>query len=126
MPITPSTALESDILKGIQNREVITTILNQIDYYSKVLPSVETIDIDGDTGSVVGLKSREPKQWGPKLKSEDFEPNEALKATATIEAKDKLIFYTVFSESIEKLAVGEKIAETLAKQSDQVAYDAAV
>src|SRR5207248_3176562 len=44
---------------------------------------------------------------------------------AEITQKSKLIFSTVFSEPIERLAVGDKVHDTVAKQANQVSYDIA-
>jgi len=119
--------LENEVLKNLHNREVIASILNQTVKYSKILPFIETIDIDGDTGKVVSIKSREPKKYSLNYDPHDFGPNEVLVHKTTIEDEDKLIFHTTFSEPIEKLAIGEgKLSTAIAKQTHQVSYDSAM
>ncbi|CAI2161882.1 14273_t:CDS:2 [Funneliformis geosporum] len=89
--------LENEFLKGLRNRTVIGKIQNQVIKDSKILPHVEVLTNPGD----------------------------AVTHKAEITDEDKLIFYTVFSEPIEKIAVGDKASETVAKQAKQVAYDIA-
>ncbi|CAG8437883.1 8406_t:CDS:2 [Ambispora leptoticha] len=117
--------LENEFLKGLRNRTVVGDIQNQTIVQSKILPHIKVLNIPGDVLKIVGLKSNRPRKFTWDYDQKKFGPGDAVIHKAEITDDDKLIFYTVFSEPIEKIAVGEKSAETIAKQADQVAYDIA-
>lgn len=117
--------LENEFLKGLRNRTVIGDIQNQVIKNSKILPHIQILETPGDVLKIIGLKSNRPKKFSWDYKEKEFGPGEAVVHKAEITDDDKLIFYTVFSEPIEKIAVGDKSAETIAKQTNQVSYDIA-
>ena len=118
--------LENDVLKGLLNRTVIIDLLNQVETKSRILPHIQVIDVTGDVVKMVGLVSNKPKQFNWGYKAEEFGPSEAVVYKSELTEKDKWIFYYVFSEPIEKLAVDpEKLSGAIAKQTDQVSYDVA-
>jgi hypothetical protein len=117
--------LESEFLKGLRNRTVIGDIQNQVVKKSKFLQYVQVLDIPGDVLKIIGLKSNRPKQFTWDYKEKEFSPGETIVHKAEITDKDKLIFFTVFSEPIEKIAVGDRVHDTIAKQTNQVSYDIA-
>ncbi|CFW92956.1 protein of unknown function [endosymbiont DhMRE of Dentiscutata heterogama] len=112
--------LENEFLLGLQNQTVIADVFAQIRAKSKFLPKIKTVQVDGDVFKVVGLKSNEPKQFSWNYKEQEFGPNEVASYKGRIEDKDKLIFYTVFSESIEQLALGGKAPTSVALQTQQL------
>lgn len=117
---------ENELLKGLRNRTVVADILNQVEYTSKILPHIQVVEIPGDTIKIVGLTSNRPKQFTWNYKKEEFGPSEAVVFKDEITDKDKKIFYSVFSEPIEKIAIDpDKIDMAVAKQANQVSYDIA-
>ena len=117
--------LENELLKGLRNQTVIGKIQNQVIKESKILPHIQILNAPGDVLKIIGLKSNRPKQFTWDYDSKKFGPGDTVTHKAEITDKDKLIFYTVFSEPIEKIAVGDKVSETVAKQAAQVSYDIA-
>ena len=117
--------LENEFLKGLRNRTVIGKIQNQVIKESDILPHVQILNHPGDVLKIIGLRSNRPKKFTWDYKEKEFGPGDTVTHKAEITDKDKLIFYTVFSEPIEKIAVGDKVTETIAKQGSQVAYDIA-
>jgi len=117
--------LENELLKGLRNQTAIGKIQNQIVKKSDILPHIQVLTNPGDVLKIIGLKSNRPKEFSWDYDQKKFGPGETVTHKAEITDKDKLIFYTVFSEPIEKIAVGDKVSETVAKQGRQVAYDIA-
>lgn len=117
--------LENEFLKGLRNQTVIGDVQNQVISKSKILPHITVLEQPGDVIKIVGLKSNRPKKFTWNYKEKEFSPGDAVVHKAEITDDDKLIFYTVFSEPIEKIAVGDKVGETVAKQANQVSYDIA-
>ena len=117
--------LENEFLKGLKNQTVVGKIENQVIKESKILPHIQVLTTPGDVLKIVGLKSNRPKKFTWDYDQKKYWHGEAVTHKAEITDDDKLIFYTVFSEPIEKIAVGEKSSETVAKQGKQVAYDIA-
>lgn len=123
---TDSRNLENDVLKRLKNRTVIADLMNQVEINSKILPHIQIYDIPGDTVKIVGLTSNKPVQFTWDYKEKEFGPSEAVIYKDTLSEKDKWIFYYVFSEPIEKLAIDpEKLAGAIKKQTNQVGYDIA-
>ncbi|MCE8163390.1 MAG: hypothetical protein I3274_04190 [Candidatus Moeniiplasma glomeromycotorum] len=112
--------LENEFLLGLTNQTVIADVFSQIRFKSKILPHIKIVEVDGDVFKIVGLKSNEPKVFSWNYKEQEFGPNEAANYAGRIEDKDKLIFYTVFSESIERLAVGGLAPKAVAEQTEQL------
>jgi hypothetical protein len=127
MPILEeqSKNLENELLKGLRNLTTFGDIKNQVVGKSKFLSHVVLLDNPGDQIKIIGLKSNLPKQYTWDYDEKKFAPNEVVTYKAEITQKSKLIFSTVFSEPIEKLAVGDKVHDTVAKQAAQVSYDIA-
>jgi hypothetical protein len=117
--------LENELLKGLRNQTVIGKIQNQVIKESKLLQSIQILTNPGDNLKIIGLKSNRPRDFTWDYDQKKFGPGDTVTHKAEITDKDKKIFYTVFSEPIEKLAVGDKITETIAKQALQVSYDIA-
>lgn len=112
--------LENEFLRGLTNQTVIADVFAQIRGKSKILPKIKIVPVDGDVFKIVGLKSNEPKQYTWNYKEQEFSPGETAQYSGRITDKDKLIFYTVFSESIERLALGDKAPHAVAEQTDQL------
>ncbi|CAI2190451.1 15802_t:CDS:2 [Funneliformis geosporum] len=112
--------LENEFLLGLTNQTVIADVFAQIRGKSKILPKIKIVQVDGDHFKIVGLKSNEPKIFSWNYKEQEFGPSEAANYTGRITEKDKLIFFTVFSESIETLALGNKAPVAVAEQAEQL------
>ena len=112
--------LENEFLLGLQNQTVVADVFAQIRGKSKILPKIKIVQVDGDHFKIVGLKSNEPKIFSWNYKEQEFGPSEAAHYTGRITEKDKLIFFTVFSESIETLALGGKAPVAVAEQTQQL------
>jgi hypothetical protein len=117
--------LENELLKGLRNRTVIGDVQNQSIVKSKILPHIQILNNPGDVLKIIGLKSNRPKKFTWDYDQKKFGPGDTVIHKEQITDDDKLIFYTVFSEPLEKIAVGDKTAETIAKQTEQVSYDIA-
>ena len=111
--------LENEFLLGLTNQTVVADVFAQIRGKSKILPKIKIVQVDGDHFKIVGLKSNEPKIFSWNYKEQEFGPNEAAHYTGRITDKDKLIFFTVFSESIETLALRGKAPAAVAEQTEQ-------
>lgn len=112
--------LENEFLLGLTNQTVVADVFAQIRGKSKILPKIKIVQVDGDNFKIVGLKSNEPKHFSWNYKEQEFGPGEAANYTGRITEKDKLIFFTVFSESIETLALGGKAPTAVAEQTQQL------
>ena len=112
--------LENEFLLGLKNQTVIADVFAQIKKKSQFLPKIKVVPVDGDIFKIVGLKNNEPKQFAWNYKEQEFGPSEVATYHGKIETKDKLIFYTVFSEAIETLALGGKTAPAIAEQTNQL------
>lgn len=112
--------LENEFLLGLTNQTVVADVFAQVRGKSKILPKIKVVQVDGDNFKIVGLKSNEPKIFSWNYKEKEFGPEEAASYLGRITDKDKLIFYTVFSESIETLALGGKAPTAVAEQTQQL------
>lgn len=119
--------LENELLPKLQNNTIKIEVLNSIEHYSKLIPHINYHEVDGDSIEIVSLPSYEPKDWKWGYDKENFKPEEVSKFTMTVSNENKKIFYTVYSKDIEKQALNPAILDkTLAKQADQVGYDASL